>query len=83
MNKVLVNQETFNLKSVITDDWGSWHRIAIDLEALSNTDNWKIGIDLPADYRIDQIYGAELTQEGGKTYIAGACWNKSMVKVGV
>jgi endoglucanase len=80
MNKVLVNQETFNLKSVITDDWGDWHRIAIDLEALSSVDNWKIGIDLLADYRIDQIYGAELTQEGGKTYIAGVGWNKSMVK---
>jgi endoglucanase len=78
-NKVLVNQKTFNLKSTITDDWGSRHRIAINLEALSNAENWKIGINLPTDYKIDQIYGAELSLEGGKTYIAGAGWNKSMV----
>jgi endoglucanase len=78
-NKVLVNQKTFNLKSTITDDWGSRHRIAINLEALSNAENWKIGINLPTDYKIDQIYGAELNQEGGKTYITGAGWNKSMV----
>ena len=77
---MLVNQETFNLKSVITDDWGGSHRIAIDLEALSNTENWKIGIELPTAYRIDQIYGAALTQEDGKTYISGAGWNKSMVE---
>jgi len=78
-NKVLVNQKTFNLKSTITDDWGSRHRIAINLEALSNAENWKIGINLPTDYKIDQIYGAELNQEGGKTYLTGAGWNKSMV----
>jgi endoglucanase len=78
-NKVLVNQKTFNLKSTITDDWGSRHRIAINLEALSNAENWKIGINLPTDYKIDQIYGAELNQEEGKTYLTGAGWNKSMV----
>ncbi|MEM7762134.1 MAG: cellulose binding domain-containing protein, partial [Cyanobacteria bacterium P01_A01_bin.40] len=76
MNRMLANKETFNLKSVITDDWGGSHRIAIDLEALSNAEDWKLGIDLPDNYRIDQIYGAELTQEGDKIYISGASWNK-------
>ncbi|MGL5835685.1 MAG: glycoside hydrolase family 9 protein [Waterburya sp.] len=80
MNKVLVNQKTFNLKSTITDDWGTKHRVAIDLEALSNVNDWKIGINLPADYKVEEIYGAEVTQEGGKTYINSAGWNKSMIK---
>jgi|GEM_PF-1741584 len=75
---MLVNKNTFNLKSTITDDWGDSHRIAIDLEALSSADNWKIALDLPDGYRIDQIYSAGLIQEEGKTYLTGAGWNKSM-----
>ena len=78
MNQVLVNKETFNLKSVITDDWGGSHRIAIDLEALNNTSDWKFGIDIPSDYKIDQIYGAKLTQENGQAYLTGEDWNQSM-----
>lgn len=75
---MLVTQETFNLKSTITDDWGGSHRVVLDLEALSSAQDWKIGVSLPDDYKIDQIYGAELTQENGQTYISGANWNKNL-----
>ena len=75
---MLVNQETFNLQSVITDDWGDYHRIAINLEALSIADDWELGIELPGDYRIDQIYGAKLTQKDNKTYISGEPSNQSL-----
>lgn len=75
---MLVTQETFDLKSTITDDWGGSHRVVLDLEALSSAKDWKIGVSLPSDYKIDQIYGAELTQEGGKTYISGKNWNKNL-----
>lgn len=75
---MLVTQETFDLKSTITDDWGGSHRVVLDLEALSSAKDWKIGVSLPSDYKIDQIYGAELTQEGGKTYLSGKDWNKNL-----
>jgi len=75
---MLVNKETFNLKSVITDDWGDYHRIALNLEALSTAEDWKLGLELPSDYKIDQIYGAKLTQEGNKTYISGEPSNQSL-----
>ena len=75
---MLVTQETFNLKSTITDDWGGSHRVVLDLEALSSAQDWKIGVSLPDDYKIDQIYGAELIQENGQTYISGASWNKNL-----
>ncbi|MCC0176046.1 cellulose binding domain-containing protein, partial [Waterburya agarophytonicola K14] len=78
MNKMLVNQKTFNLKSTITDDWGNRHRVAIDLEAKSTAENWKMEFSLPNDYEIKEIYGAELIEEGGKTYLSGANWNKSL-----
>ena len=76
---MLVNKETFNLKSTITDDWGGSHRIAVDLEALREIGNWEIEVDLPADYEIDQIYGAKLIEKGGKTYISGENSSKQMV----
>ena len=75
---MLVNQKTFNLKSTITNDWGGAHRLAVSLEALSDVANWEIEVDLPADYKIDQIYNAKLIEREGKTYISGASWNKEM-----
>ena len=77
---MLVNKNTFNLKSKITDDWGGSHRLAIDLEALSTAKNWKFEVSLPKEYKIDQIYNAKLTQQGNKTYISGVSWNKSLTK---
>ncbi|MEL6441456.1 MAG: cellulose binding domain-containing protein, partial [Cyanobacteria bacterium J06621_8] len=78
MNTSLVNKNTFNLQSKITNDWGGSHRIVINLEALSDAKDWNLGIDLPENYRIDQIYGAELTQEGDQLYISGVSWNQSL-----
>ena len=83
MKNKLVNKNTFNLKSTITDDWGGSHRIELDIEALSSAKDWKIGIDLPQGYTIDQSYGALVTQENGKAYISGAnipdeMWNKKL-----
>ena len=75
---MLVNQNTFNLESTITDNWGGRHRVAIDLEALSSTDNWKMEISLPSDYEIKEIYGAEIIEENGKTYVSGKSWNESL-----
>ena len=75
---MLVSQETFNTKTTLTDDWGSSHRIVLDLEALAEAKDWKIEVSLPDDYTIDQIYGAELTQENGKTYFSGVDWNRNM-----
>ena len=75
---MLVSQETFNTKTTLTDDWGSMHRIVLDLEALTKAKDWKIEVSLPNDYKIDQIYGAELTQENGKTYLSGVDWNRNM-----
>ena len=85
MKSKLVNKNTFNLKSTITDDWGGSHRIELDLEALAATKDWKIGIDIPEGYTIDQAYGALITQENGKSYITGAnvpnkVWNKDLSK---
>ena len=68
---MLVNQETFNLKFKITDDWGGSHRVVLDLEALSTVKDWKIGISLPDNYKIDQIYGAVIITEGSKKYLSG------------
>ena len=75
---MLVNQNTFNLQSTITDDWGGSHRLSIDLEALTSARDWKIEISLPDDYEVKEIYGAELIQEKGKTYLSGVDWNQSL-----
>jgi len=64
---MLVNSNTFNIKSTITDDWGNKHRVAIDLSALSLAQDWKFEISLDGNYNIDQIYGGKLTESGGKT----------------
>ncbi|MGF1589807.1 MAG: hypothetical protein ACFCU7_11290 [Pleurocapsa sp.] len=77
---MLVNQKTFNFKSEITDDWGGSHRVVLDLEALSTAQDWKIGVSLPDNYKIDQIYGAELAQADGKTNISGTNENKYLDK---
>ena len=65
---MLVNQNTFNLQSTITDDWGGSHRVSIDLEALASVEDWKIEISLPDNYEITEIYGGEITKEKGKSY---------------
>ena len=75
---MLVNQNTFNLQSTITDDWGGSHRVSIDIEALSSAKNWKMEISLPNDYNIKEIYGGEITKENGKTYLSGLSWNQSL-----
>ena len=75
---MLVSQETFNTKATLTDDWGSMHRIVLDLEALAEAKDWKIEVSLPDDYTVDQIYGGKLTQENGKTYLSGVDWNRNM-----
>jgi len=75
---MLVSQETFNLKSTITDDWGGSHRVEIDLEALAKAQDWELGISLPGNYAIDQIYGGELTEKDGQTYISGKNWNGTL-----
>ena len=77
---MLVNQNTFNLKSTIDVDWGQHHRIALDLEALTNAKNWKIGVSLPDNYEIDDIYGAKVSTKNGKTYISGTDENKNLNK---
>jgi endoglucanase len=77
---MLVNQNTFNLKSTITDDWGSRHRVAIDLEALSSAQDWQMQISLPSDYKIKEIYGAEIIQKDGKNYISGKSGNESLTQ---
>ena len=74
---MFVKQGNINLNSRITDDWGNVQRIVLDIEALSQTQGWKI--EIPQDsYTIDQIYGAKLTEENGKTYISGASWNEDL-----
>ena len=78
MNNMLVNQNTFNLKSTITDDWGGSHRVSIDLEALSSAQNWKMEISIPDNYDIKEIYGGEIIHENGKTYLSGVSWNQSL-----
>ncbi len=75
---MLVNQNTFNLKSTITDDWGGSHRVSINLEALSSVKDWKMEISLPSDYDVKEIYGGEIIKENGKTYLSGANWNQSL-----
>lgn len=75
---MIVNQQTFNSKLTLTDDWGGFYKVVLDLEALINTEDWQIGVSLPDSYQIDQIYGAELTYEGGKTYISGTSWNEDL-----
>lgn len=75
---MLVNQNKIELKSTITDDWGGSYRIALDLAAISNAKDWKLEVSFPEDYKIDQIYGAKLSEEGGKTYISGVNWNKNL-----
>ena len=75
---MLVNQNTFNLQSTITDDWGGSHRVSIDLEALASVEDWKIEISLADDYEITEIYGGEITKENGKTYLSGVDWNQSI-----
>ncbi len=77
---MLVNQNTFNLESKIDVDWGQNHRIALDLEALANTKNWKIEVSLPDNYEIDEIHGAKVSTENGKTYISGTGENKKLNK---
>ncbi|MEM6613168.1 MAG: right-handed parallel beta-helix repeat-containing protein [Cyanobacteria bacterium P01_C01_bin.72] len=74
---MFVKQGNINLNSRITDDWGNVQRIVLDIEALSQTQGWKI--EIPQDnYTIDQIYGAKITEENGKTYISGASWNQDL-----
>ena len=75
---MLVNKKDFKIKSEITDNWGDKHRIAIDLEAISEVKNWKIALDLPQNYQIDEIYRGGLIKEDGKTYLTGAGWNRTM-----
>ena len=54
--------------------------VVIDLEALATARDWKIGVTLPDDYDIDQIYNAKLSTEEGKTYISGEDWNNNLDK---
>ena len=75
---MLVNKETFNLKSTVTDDWGGSHRLVLNLEALATAKDWELGISFPDDYVIDQIYGGEVVQREGKNYISGKSWNGTL-----
>ncbi|MDJ0589093.1 MAG: cellulose binding domain-containing protein [Pleurocapsa sp. MO_226.B13] len=74
----MITNQYFSTKFTITDDWGGSYRVVLDLEALSTVKDWKIGVSLPNDYKIDQIYGAELTQEDNNKYISGVDWNKTL-----
>ena len=77
----LVNQNTFNLEYGLDVDWGNDHRIALDLEALINVENWKIGVSLPDGYKIeDSSYGVEISTEDGKTYISATDDNKTLTQ---
>lgn len=75
---MLVNSNTFNIQSNLTEDWGSGHKMVLNLEALSAAEDWKIEISLPDDYKVDEIYNAEITQENGKNYLSGSSWNSSV-----
>ena len=76
---MLVNQNTFNLEYSLDTDWGDTHRIALDLEALTNVENWKIGVSLPDGYEIqDSSYGVNVSTENGKTYIWATEDNKTL-----
>ena len=77
---MLPKSKTFEIKSKITDNWGGSHRVALDLKALSTAQDWKIEIALADDYKIDQIYGGELSREQGKTYFSGKSWNQDLNK---
>lgn len=82
MNTMLVNQNTFNLNSKITDDWGGSHRMVLNLEALASAKDWQLGISIPEGYKISKIYGAELTQKGNEKFISGEMSNRSLNKGG-
>ncbi|MEM7589967.1 MAG: right-handed parallel beta-helix repeat-containing protein, partial [Cyanobacteria bacterium P01_A01_bin.83] len=72
-----LTNESFNLKSTVTDDWGDLKRVVLDLEALTQANDWKIGV--PSDhYEIEQIYYGKLLEENGKQYITSAGWNKDL-----
>ena len=77
-NNMLINSNNIEIKSTITDDWGSSHRVVLNLAALSEIQDWQFEISQANDYKIHQIYGAEVTQKDGKKYISGASWNKSL-----
>ncbi len=76
----MITNQDFSTKLTITDDWGGSYRVVLDLEALSTVKDWKIGVSLPNDYQIDQIYGAKLTQADNNKYISGVDWNKSLAQ---
>ena len=77
---MLVNKKTFNLQSKITDNWGGSHRLELDLKALSQAEDWEIGLDLPKNYQVKEIYGAKIQNKQGKYYLSGSDWNKSLNK---
>ena len=75
---MLINQQTFDLKSSITDNWGGKHRLVLDLKALANADNWELGISLPEEYKVKEIYGAKLDYRNGQAFLSGKNWNQNL-----
>jgi len=75
---MLVNQQDFNSKLNITDDWNTAHRIVWDLEALTASQSWQVELSLPDGYTIKEIHGGKITQEYGKIYVSGEDWNKDL-----
>ena len=75
---MLVNQNTLNIKSIIANDWNGGHKLILNLEALSAVEDWKFGINLPDNYKVKQIYGAELITEDGQTYLTGIERNQDL-----
>lgn len=74
------NSEALSLTSTITDDWGGSHRVALNVEALSDVQNWSFEVSVPDNYVLDQIYRAELFEENGKTFISGLDWNQDLAQ---
>ena len=73
---MLANSETFDLNPIITDDWEGSHRVRLEIEAHSDIQNWSLELITP--YELDEIYGAVLTKENGKTFISGVDWNQNL-----
>ena len=71
------NQNFFNTKTYISEDWQNGYKLEVDLTAKSNLDDWQLDFKLP--HSVKEVYGVDLIDnDNGSFSISGLNGQKDL-----
>ena len=80
MTKYQTNDFILNTNPIISENWNGGYKLELDISAQTNANNWTMDFKLP--YKIREVYGVDLTDNGNGSYTISGQNDQASLKAG-